>query len=242
MITSFILSQVGEKQNELIFSSKPIDKQELSNYLYSVSGRLLDKNSFYRCFRLRHKIVMAHYWKTTYSEIKSGRHGLFVIIGFIVDDVLLPNYDSIIGYCRQFLRELQEVFYFSFSSSISDPLFSQLQLDIGDKMEGLKMRFANVAVPEPKLYLKKIWRKNYPILGHLPQAIYCLDESEDLTNWEIFFYEALHYIKQGYWDISSHMNTSPVSLQILSNGDHFPINSAKVTLKRYQQFPYLLVF
>lgn len=242
MITSFIFSQVGENQNELVFSSNPIDKQELSNYLYSVSGRLLDKNSFYRCFRLRRKIVMAHYWKTTYSEIKSGRHGLFVIIGFLVDDALLPNYDSIIGYCTQFLLELQEMFYFSFSNSISDSLFSQLQLDTEDKMEGLKMRFANVAVPEAKLYLKKSWNKNYPILGCFPQAIYCLDECEELTSWKIFFYEALHYMKQGYWDISSHMNTSPVSLQVLNNEERFPINSTRVTLKRYQQFPYLLVF
>lgn len=242
MITSFILSQVGEKQNELVFSSNSFDKQELSNCLYSISGKLTNKSSFYRCFRMHHKIVMAHYWKTTYSEIKSGRHGLFVIIGFIVDDILLPNYDSIIGYCRQFLRELQEVFYFSFSCPISDSLFSQLQLDTDDKMERLKMHFANVAVPEPSLYFKKIWRKSYPILAHLPQAIYCLDEFDDLTNWTIFFYESLHYIKQGCWDISSHMNTSPVSLQILNNKDHFPMNSVKVMLKRYQQCPYLLVF
>lgn len=242
MITSFILSQVGEKQNELVFSSSQFDKQELSNYLYSISGGLLQKNSFYRCFRIRHKIVMAYYWKTTYSEIKSGRHGLFVIIGFIVEDVLLPNYDSIIGYCKQFLRELEEVFCFSFSSPISDSFFSQLQLDTDDKMEELKMRVSNVAVPEPCLYLKKIWRKNYPILRYFPQAIYCLGEFGELTNWAIFFYEALRYIKQGYWDISSHMNISPMCIQILNNGDHFPISSTKVSLKRYQQCPYLLVF
>lgn len=242
MLTSFILSQVGEKQNELVFSSKPIDKYELSNYLYSISGGLLDKTSFYRCFRLKHKIVMAHYWRTNYSEIKTGRSGLFVIIGFIIEDVLLPNYDLIIGYCVQFLRELQEVFPFTFSSPVSDLLFSQFQLDIDDKLERLKTYFANAAIPEPNLYFKKIWRKNYPVLSRFPQAIYCINESDDLSNWIVFFYEALRYIKQGYWDISSLVNTSPMSFCILNNGDRFPIDSVRITLKRYQQYQYLLIF
>lgn len=60
--------------------------------------------------------------------------------------------------------------------------------------------------------------------------------------WEIFFFEALHYIRQGCWDISSHTNTSPVSMRILNKKDCFPINCGKVRLKRYRQYPYLLVF
>lgn len=242
MITSFILSQVGEQQNELVFSSNSLDKQELSNCLYSISGKLLDKSSFYRCFRMRRKIVMAHYWKTTYSEIKSGRSGLFVIVGFIIDDALLPNYDSIIGHCKQFLCELQEVFSFSFSNPFSDSLFSQLQGDTGDKMEQLKTRFTNAVIPEPSLFFGKIWRKRHPTLVHIPQAIYCLHEVDGLTNWTIFFYESLRYIRQGCWDISSHTNTSPVSIQILNRKDPFPANSAKAIFKRYQQCLYLLAF
>lgn len=242
MITAFILSQVGEKQNELVFSNNPIDKQELSKYLYTIPGGLLDKNSFFRCFRMRHEIVMAHYWKTTYREIKSGRHGLFVIIGFIIEDALLPNYDSVIGYCKQFLRELQEEFYFSFSSPVSDSLFSRLQLDTDDKIERLKMRFQNTTPPVPKIQCSKIWRNRYAIPWHIPQALYCLEAVDDLTNWEIFFFEALHYINQGCWDISSCLNISPVSVQILNKEDDFPRSCSKVTFKQYQQCPYLVVF
>lgn len=242
MITSFILSQVGEKQNELVFSSAPIDKQELSDYIYKVSGNLLDKNSFYRCFRMQRKIVMAHYWRTTYREIKSGRHGLFVIIGFIVDEALLPSYDFVIGYCSQFLHELQGHFGICLSSPNSDLLFSQLQMDSNDIVEKFQLRFQNAAIPVPKLYYRKIWRIKSAIPRHIPYAIYCLDSVEDLMHWEIFFFEALHYIRQGCWDISSHTNTSPVSMRILNKKDCFPINCGKVRLKRYRQYPYLLVF
>lgn len=242
MITAFILSQVGEKQNELVFSNNSIDKQELSKYLYTIPGGLLDKNSFLRCFRMRHEIVMAYYWKTTYREIKSGRHGLFVIIGFMIEDALLPNYDSVIGYCKQFLRELQKEFCFSFSSSVSDSLFSRLQLDMDDKVERLKMRFQNATAPVSKIQYSKIWRNRYAIPWHIPQAIYCLDVADDLTNWEVFFFEALHYIKLGCWDISSCMNTSPVSIQILNKEDDFPGRYSNVTFKQYQHHPYLLVY
>lgn len=242
MITSFILSQVGERQNKLVFASNPLNKQELSDYIYKLSGRLLDKNSFYRCFRMQRKIVMAHYWKTTYSEMKSGRHGLFVIIGFIVDDVLLPDYDSIIGYCSQFLHQLQEEFRISLSCPISDWFFSQLQTDSDDKMERFKLRFQNTAVPVPKLYRRKIGRMKCAKPRHTPHTIYRLDSSDDLMDWEIFFFEALHYIHQGCWDISSHINTTPVVMQILNRNDCFPINYERAAFKRYRQHPYLLVF
>lgn len=251
MLTAFVFSQVDESQNKLIYSTDPIDKSELSRYLYSVSGNVIEKTSFFRCFRMRHESVLAYYWKTNHTEVKSGRGGLFVIIGFVFDNALLPNYKLIIDYSRQFLYSLQTVFAFSFAVPVSDDFFLQLQNSVDDKLVQLEKQLIPVDVSSSKHFvhpiralkrtraLKKVraLRKNV-----FPLALYCISSSDFYTRWEIFSYEALTYVNQDYWDISSLTDTTPASFQILRNGDHFPTNVSSVALKRYRVHLYMIVF
>lgn len=239
MLTTFILSQVGERQNELVYCSKPFDKLKLSEYIYAVAGRFSDKSSFFRCFRMKSDVVLAYYWKTTYPELKSGRKGLFVIIGFVIDKNLLYSCDSVISYTELFFRSLQEFFNISFEETVSDKFFIQLQNSVDDKMECLKECAINVKSLRFSCLLKmKRHRKG----RKFPKAIYCLDNKDFFTNWAIFSFESLRFIKKGYWDISTLNDTTPSSFQILNNGERFPKELSRILLKFYHHHIYILIF
>ena len=239
MLTTFVLSQVGEKQNELVYCNKPIDKLKLSEYLYNVTGRFFDKSSFFRCFRIKNDVVLAYYWKTTYPEVKSGRKGLFVIIGFLIDNNLMHNFEPVIGYTKIFFHSLQELFGVSFEETVSDKFFIQLQGNVNNRMEQLKECMINAKSFRRRCFINiKCRRKG----RNFPKAIYCVDNRDFFINWTIFSLEALRFIKQGYWDISTLNDTAPSFFQILNNGECFPKEISKISLRLYHQHKYILIF
>lgn len=251
MLTAFILSQVGEDQNKLIYSTDSIDKSELSRYLYSASGNMIEKPSFFRCFRMRRESVLAYYWKTNCTEPKSGRGGLFVIIGFVFDNALLPCYKCIIDYGRQFFGSLQTVFGFSLAEPVSDTFFWQLQNPVDDKLDWLEKQLIPVNVSSPKHFIQPLRALNrikaFIKSGVLkrnafPVALYCVNGSDFYAQWAVFSCEALKYVNQGYWDISSIGGTTPASFQVLCNGDCFSADFSRVAVRRYQQYLYMTVF
>ncbi len=239
MLTTFILSQVGEKQNELVYCNKPFEKLKLSEYLYNITGKLSDKSSFFRCFRMKKDVVLAYYWKTTYSELKSGRKGLFVIIGFIIDNNLLHNFEPVINYTKLFFRSLQELFNISFEETISDKFFIQLQNNVDSQMKSLKECAINVKSLRVKCLINIKYRRKG---RNFPKAIYCVDNRDFFINWTIFSFEALRFVKRGYWDISNLKNTTPSSFQILNNGECFPKELSRILLKFYHHHFYILIF
>lgn len=242
MLTTFILSQVGERQNELVYSTDLIDKDELSSYLYSLSGSPIDKPSFFRCFRMHRETVLAYYWKTTYTEVKSGRGGLFVIIGFLFDNELLHHCEPIIDYSRHFLVSLQDVFGVSFQEPVSDRFFSQLQYPVEDML----LQLHEQLIPADAFCSKHTFRLKQRMRYRMrkaafPQALYCIDGSDFFIRWMVFAREALAYVRRGFWDISSLADTTPASFQVLCNGDLFPTAFSRLAVRRYRRYLYIII-
>lgn len=53
----------------IVLEYKSVKWLKLSEYFYNISGKLYGKLSFFRCLRMKNDIVLAYYWKTTYSEV-----------------------------------------------------------------------------------------------------------------------------------------------------------------------------
>lgn len=248
-IKPFILTQVREKQNELVMNLEPFDKQKLSESLYSFWGAWEKELAFFRCFRVqRDEIVAAYYWRTTRTEQDSGRDGLYVIIGFIMSDC---NYNYFMTYCNNYFNELEKRFGISMEDTICDALFDQLQGDANEKLNALHASCKPV-IPEfsdkwlfsefrlRRLFFRSQRRKKQ---GADLSYLYMMNSSPDFyTRWSVFMNEAFKMLRrQGYSDISSLEKYTVNSLMLLKNGDKIPeeITSAKV--RKYRKEKYLVL-
>lgn len=245
-INPFILSQVGEKQNELILNINAIKKDELSNSIYSFYNALKNKCTFLRCYKIGDEIVAAYYWKTNHLEEGSNRSGLYVIIGFIIKEFCMRDFDLFVLYSSNFFRILENNIEISMLENSSDHLFEEIQIDTDYKMERLKDKCNNLDCVFPlghfdkSCYIYKFLKKEKI---KSMQYLYMLNNEYDFfADWTVFMYEAFRIVDLiGFGDVSSLEGYTTYSLQILENGDKIPPNIGnKIMSKEYKDYKYLI--
>jgi hypothetical protein len=250
-INPFILTQIGDKQNQLILSPAGLEKAALSDYVYSFFDTLNDRISFFRCLKMNGSIVTAYYWSTSIPEKDSNRCGLYVIIGFITDDYS-KWFDDFTWVTRKFYEIMEDVFRISFSDELSDELFTILQTETDEKMEDIQNRFQKSIITLPKSTMPKptsnAWFKKPRTALDMSQNqhtkikyIYQLNERPNFfDNWDVFAKEALYVLNQGGWDVSTLDSCTPDSLILLENGCKIPLQVSKANIGEYQDCKYIL--
>jgi len=250
-INPFILTQIGDKQNELILSTYSIDKAVLTDYIYSFYDELKDKDSFFRSFKMNEYIIAAYYWKTNIPEVGSGRLGLYVVIGFVITnnsnsaDGLV---DSFIFYSSHFFKILEDAFNISLSSSQSDTFYNAIQTKTEEKMNYVANRFINLKTTFPKARI----RYNRPIFNtdnkkqikiSTIKYIYMLNDHPNFyESWMAFGRESLSLLKtKDMWDISTLKEYTPQTIVILENGNKIPTIVSKSDIIQYQNCKYMLL-
>lgn len=245
-INPFILSQVKEKQNELIMTTESIDKIEVSNVVYSFYDAMSDKETFFRCVKTKEYIIAALYWKTNIPEISSGRTGLYVVIGFLLTDYE-GNYDGFLSYSMNFFRTLENQFGVSMQKKDADELFEMIQQDVTDTLQKLeaackKLKHGIYGISLRKSFKREIM-KDKRITGK-KIYLYMLNDVPDFyADWTAFMDEAFFLISEyGYGDVSSLEAYTMCSIRILQNGWKMPIHDInEAQMARYKDYRYLVI-
>lgn len=248
-INPFILTQVRERQNELVLNLEPFDKQKLSESLYSFWGAWEEKLTFFRCYRVtKNEIVAAYYWRTTRTEPGSGRDGLYVVIGFKISDCSFRHFMT---YSNNFFVALEKSFGISMDEPVSDALFDRFQGDVNEMKENL-LQCCKPDIPifpdkllfgERRLqwlfYKSQRRKKQASDLSYL----YIMKNGSDFyARWNVFMNEAFKLLRaQGYGDISSLEKYTINSLVLLKNGDKIPEGIVSGKLESYRREKYLVL-
>lgn len=245
-VNPFILSQVGEKQNELIMSGDSINKIEVSDLIYSFYEALKQKDTFFRCVKNGSYSIAALYWKTNFPELSSGRKGLYIVIGFLLNDCD-ENFDVFWSYSMNFFRILENQFGISMQDRDSDQLFEIIQQGETEKLKKLEIECQKLEQSFKNISFKKIFCRKEGILQRNFKKIsylYILNNTPDFyANWTAFMYEAFSLIsKCGNGDITNLDDYTMFSIHILQNGDKMPeLDICKARVKKYRNYKYLIV-
>lgn len=248
-INPFIISTVRDNQNETILTLDVIDKTQLIDSLYSFYEQLNEKESFFRIFKIRNSLAMVYYWNTNNPEMYSERCGLYVIIGFIIEE-----YKSVIGkpqnimgidyFCRHFFELIEKEFQISLQEIKSDQFFRLLQNKVDKNIETLQAESLRLrdSIPE---FIHRHYLNTMIKFGksRMKRCIYMLNESPLFTDtWSAFCREAFDMIyRYNSWDISTLNNFTPQTLKILENGSKVPSDFSRIWKKDYERYSYLLL-
>lgn len=227
-INPFIFSQVGEKQNETVLAIDGMDKDELTEYLYSFYDQMKEKTSFFRMFRMKRSIVAAYYWSTDIPEVLSERRGLCVVLGFLLDD-RAGQTEGLEWFSRQFFETLEKLFKVSLDAEKSDDFFRILQGQPDEKLEMLRKAGEKFREHIPEFgQIRNPF--SLPRAGSKKRYIYMLNKNPDFCDsWNAFCREALNMIgRQCCWDISTLEGFTPQMICILENGSKIERNFGKV--------------
>ncbi len=245
-INPFILSQVREKQNELIMAADPIDKIQVSDIIYSFYEAIKEKDTFLRCVKNDQYAIAALYWKTNFPEESSGRKGLYVVIGFLLND-FDGNFNVFWSYSTNFFKILESQFGISMQSEDSDKLFEIIQQDatetlkkIETECKKLQYNLNNISLKNTFWIRKRISWRNLENIRYL----YILNNTPDFyANWTAFMYEAFILInKRNDVDVSNLDNYTMFSIYILQNGDKMPaFDVSKAKVIKYRDYRYLTI-
>lgn len=106
----FAMSQIGELQNEfLLFPQYHIqEKDTLLRVLFSEIDERRITDSFFRVVTFEKNVVIVHYWATTHKEVNSGRDGLFVVCGLIVQtDMFKKNISKVCTLASKYFQIIE---------------------------------------------------------------------------------------------------------------------------------------
>lgn len=86
LCSPFVMCQIGASQNEFLLLPSYLEQKKdlFSKMIYFEVEKARIVDSFFRVVSYEDRIVIVHYWATTYKEPKSGRDGLFTVCGLIV--------------------------------------------------------------------------------------------------------------------------------------------------------------
>lgn len=247
MIRPFILSQVGEKQNELIFSPDQINLLELSEIIYVFFDKLRKKRSFFRCVKCKNQIIAAYYWKSCVPEPNSGRLGLYVVIGFIIPSKEF-NFDYFWRFSSAFFRMFEDHFSVNLKCNISDRFFLQIQNNTTEKMEMfLKKYIFLLDVCFEAQHVQKLSKlhMSYGISDHTSALIYMMNFGRSFyDDWAAFIYESFLIMNnKKEVDISTLKGYTSASLQILQNGKKiYNTHISKIKVSNNPVCRYLVIY
>lgn len=248
----FIVSQVGSTQNEFVLSSREIflDKDRFSQYLYTQVNRNNVKDTFFRIFSYNEKTVFTYYWSCTKTERYSNRTGLFVICGVMADTYYFfknPHSTALAAY--KLLMCIVDCVDAKIEWVHSDKCFVSLQENAEMIADSVYASFSDFVQIKRDIPIMRILRRGICSFLQKMKSDKKTNQSDTImlldAEFQNMIYAIINEVKEKYYsifnpfDVSTDSRVTPVSIEILKNGDNIPRNVKQIKVIQIYDTKYL---
>lgn len=240
-IEPFIITQVGDQQNEFVYASNNImdNRSDFSQYLYTKLEFKKVTDSLMRCFTYKDKVVFVYYWECTINENISNRKGLYVLVGVCIPKkFFIKNFSNICYLINKYFSLLSIKFNIDFENSYSNKFFKLLQNDNNKSFTEINdiLNMKSTLSPNKCIY-------NIKYHNIYNKTIMIFDDNFN-NRVLIFNYEALLLIKSlrgDNFDISTNKYISQVTINFIKNRTLINENISNAAIRQIHKVKYLIM-